>query len=160
MGSFRFHKTNHFRIQILGLKRFSKKSRQLVKMNGRAEEGPVHCSGSVCELPIQVQETPSAFPPHARRNAFHCRDGALSRRNSATNCEGPGFTGTYPGAMLHEISTASINRLSAPVSARSLLPKNFNPESSTLSTQKMHTRNMLAQRQTRRQSERCGWQCD
>jgi hypothetical protein len=41
--------------------------------------------------------------------------------------------------MLHEISTASINRLSAPVSARSLLPKSFNAESSTLSTQKMHT---------------------
>ena len=53
-------------------------------------------------------------------------------------------------------SVAAIRALCAPVSARSLLPKSFNPESSTLSTQKMHTRNILAQGQTRRQSDfRC-----
>ena len=49
--------------------------------------------------------------------------GVLWRRNRATNCEGPGLTGTYPGAVEHESARRSNNRLSAPVSARSLLPK-------------------------------------
>ena len=83
MGSFRFHKRNHFRIQILGLKRFSKKSRQLVKMKGRAEEGPVHCSGSARELPIRVRQTRSTFHRHAQRNASLCRDVRLQSRSFA-----------------------------------------------------------------------------
>ena len=41
-------------------------------------------------------------------------------------------------------SVAAIRALCAPVSARSLLPKSFNPESSTLSTQKMHTHEMCS----------------
>jgi hypothetical protein len=44
--------------------------------------------------------------------------------------------GDLPWRDLHEISTASINRVSAPVSARSLLPKSFNPESSTCPREK------------------------
>ena len=64
-------------------------------------------------------------------------------------------TAFHPRAQ-RNVSVAAIRALCAPVSARSLLPKSFNPESSTLSTQKMHTRNMLAQGQTRRQSDfRC-----
>jgi hypothetical protein len=57
---------------------------------------------------------------------------ALSRRNSATNCEGPGFTGTYPGAVSHEISTANKlkNRLSAPGECSQFAAKtHFNAES-------------------------------
>src|SRR4029077_1301088 len=93
---------------------------------------------------FKFQKGGQLFPP-IHDETLSVSMALLSRRNSATNREGPGFTGTYPGAMLHEISTASINRLSAPVSARSLLPKSFNPESSTLSTQKnAHTKYALA----------------
>src|SRR4030095_10372009 len=47
----------------------------------------------------------------------------LPGRNKATNCEGPGITRGLNLAQWTLISTVSNNRLSAPVSARSLLPK-------------------------------------
>src|SRR5947199_58466 len=47
----------------------------------------------------------------------------LPRRNRATNYEGLGFTGTDSSAVEHESARRFNNRLSAPVSARSLLPK-------------------------------------
>jgi hypothetical protein len=48
---------------------------------------------------------------------------ALVRGNIATNCEGQDYAGTNPGAVIHESARRPTNRLSAPVSARSLLPK-------------------------------------
>jgi hypothetical protein len=48
-------------------------------MNGRADEGQVHSSGSARE-PIRVPQNPLAFHPLAQRNAFRRRDVRRQRR--------------------------------------------------------------------------------
>ena len=61
------------------------------------------------------------------QHLLHHQIALVSEEASQQTARSQGYTGTYPGAALNE-SARRPNRLSAPVSARRLLPKKLQPE--------------------------------
>ena len=102
------------------------------------------CAGSPQEALIRVQRTRSVFHPRAQPNAFR-RYGALSRRNSATNCEGGArIHGDLPWRGETISQHGAQYRLSAPCKCSQSVAKEFQPGILHFVTQKVHLRDMFA----------------
>jgi hypothetical protein len=95
-------------------------------------------------LPATRQSVAPSFPIYEVGSNICPRDNDSFRKFSGAYPEEAGqqtarsqdYAGTDPGAVLHESARRPINRLSAPVSARRLLPKKLQPEILDFVTQK------------------------
>jgi len=75
----------------------------------------------------------------ARNDSFRKFSGGYPEKAAQQTARNQDYTGTYPGAALNESARRPTNRLSAPVSARRLLPKKLQPEILDFVTQKTST---------------------